>query len=333
MTHVGANVINGLRRRAPVRKRVLLTRRLHRFALDELAERYDVTIHPGAVPMPRSSLISGIAGADGLVCFPYDVIDREVIDAAPNLRVISTYSVGYDHIDVRYAKKRRITIGYTPHVLTGATADLAVALMLDLMRRVTEGDRRIRSGAWTETYGPDDYLGSEIAGKTLGILGMGRIGTQVARRAGAFGMSIIYNSRREVDGAPGTYVTLERLLAESDVLSIHVPSTPDTAGMIDAGRIGTMKRTAFIVNTARGSVIDEPDLVRALENGTIAGAALDVFGTEPIDGQGELARMDNVVLTPHIGSSTDRTRADMARIAVENLIRGLEGKSPVYCVE
>lgn len=314
------------------KKKVLFTRGIHDFAQKDLRRRYDVTVHSGKMPMPRELLISSVAQADGLVCFPYDVIDKEVIDAAKNLKVISTYSVGYDHIDIKCAKSRGIRIGHTPKVLTNATADLAIILVLDLLRRVTEGDRIIRAGEWKEIYGPLDHLGVDIAGKTLGILGMGRIGVQTAKRAKAFGMNVIFHSRRKTSSRHGEYVSLAVLLKKSDVLSIHVPYTKETHEMIDLAKIQKMKKSAFIVNTARGRVVKESDLIAALRGGLIAGAGLDVFESEPISGVNELAKMPNVVLAPHIGSATAETRLEMTKIAVKNLDLGMAGKDPIYAV-
>ena len=316
-----------------MKKKILLTRRLHEFAQKELRKKYDVMIHSGKIPMPKKTLIAKISKVDGLICFPYDIIDKQVIDAAPNLKTISTYSVGYDHIDIEYAKNKKIKIGYTPDVLTDATADLSMTLMLDLLRRVTEGDRIIREGKWNEIYGAYDYIGTEIAGKTLGILGMGRIGTQMAKRAKAFGMNVIFHNRRKSSSKVGKYVTLDNLLKKSDVLSIHVPSTKETLELIDLSKIKKMKKTAYIVNTARGKIIKESDLILALRKKIIAGAALDVFKNEPIGKSNPLTKMQNVILAPHIGSSTDQTRAKMAEITVKNLNLGIAGKNPIYSVK
>lgn len=317
--------------------RVLITRRLHEFAMRDLQEEFSVTVNSEEAPMPRDELVSKIRDVEGIVCFPYDSIDREVIDAAPNLRAISTYSVGFDHIDVEYAKRRKIRIGYTPDVLTDATAELAMALMLDVMRRVTEGDRAIRGGRWTRVYGALDHLGAGLSGRTLGILGLGRIGGAVARRAAAFGMRITYHGRSRADDAReaelgARYVEFEDLVAQSDVLSIHVPHTAETDGLVDLAVLSRMKRTSFLINTARGRIVSESDLVLALRQGIIAGAGLDVFESEPIGGDHPLCGLDNVVLAPHIGSSAAATRERMARIAVRNLRLAMAGKSPAYSV-
>lgn len=320
-----------------MKKRILLTRRLHDFALKELRRHYSIKTHKGKIPMPKNTLIKEIKNADGLICFPYDTVDKDVIDAAPNLKTISTYSVGFDHIDLESATKRKIRVGYTPDVLTDATADLTVTLMLDLLRRVAEGDRIIRRGGWKQIYGAYDFVGVDINKKTLGILGMGRIGRAVAKRAQAFGMNIIYHNRNRLSkkiesSISAKYVSFDRLLRSSDVLSLHIPYNKDTHGIIQIDQLNKMKKSAFLVNTARGKAIRERDLVAALKKKTIAGAALDVFEGEPIGKNHPLARMENVVLAPHIGSSTKETREEMARLTVYNLNRGMAGKRPKYSV-
>ncbi|MEW6043359.1 MAG: D-glycerate dehydrogenase [Thermoproteota archaeon] len=317
--------------------RVLLTRRLHDFALKELRKRYTIFVHRGKIPMPKKLLKQKIKDAEGLVCFPYDVIDKKILDAAKNLKVISTYSVGYDHIDIAEAKRRHIRIGYTPKVLTNATADLAIALMLDLMRRVTEGDRLIRAGKWNVIFGAYDYVGTDLEGKTFGIFGMGRIGQAVAKRANSFGMKIIYHSRSRLSRSlenklRAKYVSFDDLIKKSDVLSIHVPYKKETAEIINMTVLRKMKRTAVFVNTARGKIVNESDLIRALKSGLIAGAALDVFEREPIGKDNPLTKMENVVLAPHIGSSTVETRKEMAYITLQNLVLGLKGKKMIYSV-
>ncbi len=262
--------------------RILLTRSLHEFALRELRRRYNVFVHHGKIPMPKKVLIEKIQNADGLICFPYDVIDKEVLNSAKNLKVISTYSVGYDHIDLEAAKQRHIRIGYTPEVLTNATADLTIALMLDLMRRITEGDRLIRAGKWKVIFGAHDYVGVDLEAKTIGILGIGRIGQAVAKRANVFGMKVIYHSRNRLSrtiekNLHVKYVSFDKLIRKSDVLSVHIPYKKETAKMIDMKVFKKMKRTAFLVNTARGRIINESDLIKALKSKIIAGAALYVF--------------------------------------------------------
>ena len=320
-----------------MKKKVLLTRKLHDFALLDLKKYYDIEIHQGKIPMPKKTLLKKIRNKDGLICFPYDSIDKDVLSAAKNLKTISTYSVGYDHIDVKYAKKQGISIGYTPEVLTDATADLTFALILDLLRRVTEGDRIIRKRRWTQIYGAYDYVGTDISGKILGILGFGRIGIAVAKRARAFGMNIIYHNRhrlsKNTEKSLGVkYVTFDQLFKKSDVVSIHVPYTKETHELVDMKLFKKMKKTSFIINTARGKIIKENDLIYALKKKIIAGAALDVFRNEPIGLNNPLTKMQNVVLSPHIGSSTAETRKKMAEITVINLKLGMIGKKPLYSV-
>ena len=320
-----------------MKKKVLLTRKLHDFALMDLKKYYDIEIHQGKIPMPKKTLLKKIRNKDGLICFPYDSIDKDVLSAAKNLKTISTYSVGYDHIDVKYAKKQGISIGYTPEVLTDATADLTFALILDLLRRVTEGDRIIRRQRWTQIYGAYDYVGTDISGKILGILGFGRIGATVAKRARAFGMNIIYHNRhrlsKNTEKSLGVkYVTFDQLFKKSDVVSLHVPYTKETHELVDIKLFKKMKKTSFIINTARGKIIKENDLIYALKKKIIAGAALDVFKNEPIGLNNPLTKMQNVVLSPHIGSSTAETRKKMAEITVINLKLGIIGKKPLYSV-
>ena len=318
--------------------KVLLTRKLHDFAIKELKKRYQVEIHHGKIPMPKKKLISKIKDIDGLICFPYDNIDFEVIGAAKKLKAISTFSVGYDQIDVKSATKRRIIVSYTPEVLTRATADLTIALMLALLRRVVEGDRSIRNNDWKVIFGAYDFLGTDLYGKTLGILGMGRIGKAVAERANGFGMNILYHNRSKLSGKlEGAlklkYLSLIDLFKKSDIVTIHAPYTEETNGIVDLKLLKKMKKTAFLINTARGRIIKEKDLTYALRKKIIAGAALDVYQNEPIGKDHPLAKIENVVLTPHIGSSTDETRRKMAEITVQNLILSLQGKNPIYSVK
>ena len=318
-------------------KKVLLTRKLHDFALNDLKKHYDVEIHHGKIPMSKETLLKKIKDKDGLICFPYDNIDKDILSAAKKLKTISTYSVGYDHIDVKCARKQNISIGYTTEVLTDATADLTFALILDLLRRITEGDRIIRKGRWTQIYGAYDYVGNDVSGKTLGILGLGRIGTAVAKRARVFGMRIIYHNRHRPTkntekSLDAKYVTCNQLFEKSDVLSIHVPYTKETHELVNMKLIKNMKKTAFIINTARGKIIKEDDLIDALKKKIIAGVALDVFRKEPINFDNPLTKMQNVVLAPHIGSSTAETRKKMAEITVMNLKLGIAGKKPLYSV-
>jgi glyoxylate reductase len=320
-----------------MKKRVFLTRRIHDFALKELKKNYHVEVHSGKTPIPKPKLRVKIKDIEGLICFPYDKIDKELIDLAKNLRVISTYSVGFDHIDIDYAKKNKIRVGHTPEVLTDATADLAFSLMIDVLRRVSEGDRIIRTGKWIEIFGAYDYVGLDLQGKTLGIFGLGRIGSTLAKRAKAFDMKIIYHNRKPIpknkeESLGVKYVSFNKLISQSDVISIHAPHTKQTDKLFDKRVFSMMKKSAFLVNTARGNIVNEKDLITALKKKTIAGAALDVFQIEPICENHPLTKIQNVVLAPHIGSSTKETRAKMAKITIKNLKLGINGKKPTYSV-
>jgi len=320
-----------------MKKKVFLTRILHDFALKKLKKRYQVEIHSGKIPIPKAKLRSKIKEVDGLICFPYDKIDKEMIDCAQNLKVISTYSVGFDHIDIEYAKEKKIRVGYTPEVLTDATADLAFSLLMDISRRVTEGDRIIRDGKWKEIYGAFDYVGIDLHGKTIGILGLGRIGSTLAKRAKAFDMKIIYHNRKRISktrekSLNAKYVSFEKLVSQSDFISVHVPHTKETDKLFDMKIFKKMKNTAFLINTSRGKVINEKDLVEALKNEIISGAGLDVFEAEPISKKHPFVKLPNIVLAPHIGSSSKETRSKMAEITVKNLELGMTGKKPIYSV-
>ena len=319
------------------KKKVFLTRTLHDFALNELKKHYQIEVHSGKIPIPRKKLESKIEEIDGLICFPYDIIDSKLMNRAKNLQMISTYSVGFDHIDTKYAKKNKIRVGYTPEVLTDATADLAFSLMIDVMRRVSEGDRIIRNGNWREIYGAYDYVGIDLQQKTLGIFGLGRIGSTFARRAKSFDMNIIYHNRKHVSKTKekllgAKFVSFEKLISQSDVISIHVPHTKQTDQLFNKKNLKKMKKTAFLINTARGKIINEKDLIEALKKKTIAGAGLDVFESEPIRKDHPFTKIHNVTLSPHIGSSTKETRAKMSEITLKNLHLGINGKKPKYSV-
>jgi glyoxylate reductase len=319
------------------KKRIFLTRTIHDFALKKLRERYQVEIHTGKIPISQIKLRSKIENIEGLICFPYDKIGSDLIDAAKNLKIISTYSVGFDHIDTQYAKKKKIRVGYTPEVLTDATADLTFSLMLDVVRRVSEGDRIIRNGKWRQIYGAFDYVGMDLQGKTLGIFGLGRIGSAFAKRAKSFDMKITYHNRKPVSKNKEKrlglkYVTLNKLITQSDIISIHAPHTNETDQLFNMKIFKKMKNSAFLINTSRGKIINEVDLVIALNKKIIAGAALDVYESEPINENHPLTKIQNVVLTPHIGSSTKETRVKMAEITVKNLNLGISGKKPIYSV-
>ena len=320
-----------------MKEKIFLTRTLHDFALKELKKKFQVEVHTGKIPIPKNSLKSKIKQVDGLICFPYDQINKEVIQSAKNLKVISTFSVGYDHIDTKFAKEKKIRVGYTPDVLTNATADMAFALMIDSLRRISEGDRIIRKQKWNQIYGAYDYVGLDLQGKTLGIIGLGRIGKTFAKRAKAFDMKIIYYNRKQISKANEKklgvkYTTFNKLITQSDIISIHVPHTDETNQMFNMKIFRKMKKTSFLINTSRGKVVNEKDLVVALKQKIIGGAGLDVFETEPISKNHQFLKLENVVLAPHVGSSTKETRTKMAKITVKNLILGIKGKKPIYSI-
>lgn len=313
------------------RPRVFVTRRLPGDALGRLRAVAEVEVWPDDLPPPREALLAGVREADGLICLLTDRIDAEVLDAAPRLRVISTMAVGYDHIDIAAATARGIPVGNTPGVLTETTADLAWALLLATARRVVEGDRFVREGRW-RTWDPNLLLGYDVHGATLGVVGMGAIGQAVARRAAGFGMRVLYTRRSGTNATIGERVTLEKLLRESDFVSLHVPLTDETQHLIGERELRLMKPTAILINTARGPVVDQRALARALREGVIAGAGVDVTEVEPIPPDDPLLSAPNVVILPHIGSASYATRARMADMAVENCIAGLEGRPLPHCV-
>ena len=284
--------------------------------------------------MPRAELLARVADADALIPVITDRVDDELLDAAPNLKVIANIGVGYDNIDAAAAKRRGVIVTNTPDVLTDAVAELTWGLILGVMRRLTEGDRVIRAGKWNR-WSFEFMLGAGLNGKQLGIIGRGRIGRAVAAKAPAFGMTAVF-ARRERNGATGEAAApsanidmpLDQLLVTSDVVSIHTPGGPDTRHLINRKALARMKRSAFLINTARGSVVDEEALVWALGERLIAGAALDVFEHEPQVHRGLLG-FDNVLLVPHLGSATRETRTAMADLAARNVIVVLGGQPPL----
>ncbi len=326
-----------LTKKGSKKMKILLTRTLQDFAIKDLRKHYDIEIYLGPFPIPKKTLMKKIENKDGLICYPYDNIDKQIIDAAKKLKVISAFSVGYDNIDLKYAKKRKIIIGYTPEVLTIATANLTMTLILDLLRRVTEGDRMIRDNKWKEVFGADTFVGINVEDQTLGILGLGRIGKAVVKRALVFGMKVNYHNRRKLTKYEekrfhAKFMSLESLFRNSDIVSIHVPYTKETHELVNLKLLKKMKKTAFLVNTSRGKIVKEKELISALKKKIIAGAALDVFYTEPINKSNPLTKMPNVVLSPHLGSSAVETRKKMTELTVKNLKLGLSGKKPMYYI-
>ncbi len=313
--------------------RIVVTRRIPSSALALLEGAGEVWHSPDDRQLPVDELHAVVAGADGVVALLHDRIDDAFLDAAgPQLRVVANVAVGYDNVDLDACRRRRVIVTNTPGVLTDATADLAFALILMATRRLGEGERMVRAGLrWS--WSLDFHLGTGIQGKTLGIVGLGQIGTAVARRGRAFGMEVAYTKRHRADSAlevelAAGFLPLEELLAASDVVSLHCPLTPETRHLIDARRLRLMRRTAFLVNTTRGPVVDEEALVEALRDGVIAGAGLDVFEREPAVHPG-LLELENVVLLPHLGSSTVETRNAMAELAARNAVAVLRGEAPL----
>jgi glyoxylate reductase len=295
-----------------------VTRQLPGLALGRLSAVHDVDIWPEQVPPPRSELRAHAASAEGLLTMLTDRVDAELLDHAPRLRAISNYAVGYDNIDVEAAARRGIPVGNTPDVLTETTADLALALLLAAARRLPAAIDSVLRGDWG-TWEPDRYLGFEVHGATLGIIGMGRIGAAVARRARSFEMNVIDATARDRDA-------LTPLLRDSDFVSLHCPLTPQTHHLIDAAALSQMRPTAILINTARGPIVDQAALRQALIEGTIAGAALDVTDPEPLPADDPLLEAPNLIVVPHIGSATHATREKMADLAVENLLAALDGR-------
>jgi len=287
-----------------------------------------VTTYRGPQPMPRAALAAGLRRADGALTLLTDRIDAALLAAAPRLRVVANSAVGFDNVDLQAAAARGIAVTNTPDVLTEACADLTFALLLAAARRVAEGDRLIRAGRW-RGWDPALLLGTEVHGATLGLVGLGRIGTAVARRARGFGMRVLYYQRHLAARPPAgvTRVPLARLLATADFVSIHVPLTPATRHLLGVRELARMKRSAILVNTSRGAVVDERALTRALVSGRIAGAGLDVFAHEPRVPRALRSR-PNVVLTPHVASATSATRRRMAVLAARNLAAVLAGRRP-----
>jgi glyoxylate reductase len=302
--------------------RIFVTRELPFPALDRLAAEHELDVWEEPLPPPPEALRERAAAADAILSLVTDPIDAEVIAAAPKLKAIANMAVGTDNVDLDAAAERGIPVGNTPGVLTDATADLAFALLLALARRIPEGAAKVRDGAW-RTWEPAAELGADLADATLGIVGRGRIGDAVARRAEGFGMEVVHSSRSS--GVP-----LEELLERSDFVSLHTPLTPDTRHLIGADELRQMKDTALLINTSRGGVIDQDALRRALIEGEIAGAALDVTDPEPLPADHPLLDAPNLLVVPHVGSATVRTRARMADMAVDNLLAALAGKEMPY---
>ena len=313
------------------RPRVFVARRLPEDGLRPILEATEARVWEDELPPPRAELLAAVAGCDGVLTLLTDRVDDEFLDAAgPQLKVVSNYAVGYDNVDVPACTQRGVAVGNTPGVLTETTADLAFALLMAAARRLPEGDRYVRGGRW-KTWGPLLLLGPDVHDSTLGIVGFGRIGQAVARRASGFGMRILYHDLQRADPAveaehAATFLPLEEVLAQADFVSLHVNLTEETRHLINTERLGWMKPSAVLVNTSRGPVIDQEALATALRDGTIFAAALDVTDPEPIPADDPLLSLDNCLVVPHIASASRATRSKMAEMAAANLLAGVRGE-------
>ncbi len=314
---------------------ILITGNLPEPIIEAIRKKHTVKVNPEIRPLTRETLLAWATDKHGLLSMLTDRMDEALFEAAPNLKIVANCAVGYDNIDVPAATRRGIAVTNTPGVLSDATADLAFALMLAACRRVVEGDRQVREGRF-KPFAPFHFLGRDISGKVLGVIGMGRIGQAVAKRAKGFDMPILYTSRTrlsaEQEESLGVrYADMQTVLREADILSLHVPLTEKTRHLIGEDQLRIMKPTAVLVNTARGPVVDETALLTALREKWIAGAGLDVYENEPSLTPG-LTECTNAVLLPHVGSATIETRTRMAKLAVDNLLTGLAGKVPPNCL-
>jgi glyoxylate reductase len=312
--------------------KILISMGLLRESIELARSRAEVDLHAGDDPLPKAELMARLKDKEGLVCQITDTIDAEVLGAAARLKVVANVAVGYNNIDVAAAHRRGIVVTNTPDVLTDTTADFAWALLMATARRVVEADGYVRAGRW-QRWEFLRLLGGDVHGKTLGVIGFGRIGRAVARRALGFDMRVLYSDTVRADAAAeaelrATLVDKAVLLRESDFVTLHSLLTPETRHLIDAEALRAMKPSAYLINAARGPIVDEAALVRALSERWIAGAGLDVFEAEPTIHPG-LLRLDNVVLAPHIASATEATRHKMATLAVENCLAVLDGRPPL----
>ena len=320
-----------------MKPKVYLTRKITPEALDMISEVAEIKLWTGELAIPCETLLEQVKDIDGLLCLLNDKVDAPIMDAAPRLKVISNCAVGYDNIDIAEATKRGILVGNTPGVLSETTADFAFALLMAAARRVAEADKYTRRGLWQVAWEPMLLLGQDIHHSTLGIVGLGRIGIEVARRAKGFQMHVLYHNRTRREDAERElgveYVaTLLELLSRSDLVSLHVPLTEDTKGMIGPIEFSMMKPTSILVNTSRGQVVDQKALYKALKSGQIAAAAIDVTEAEPIPMDDPLFTLENIIITPHMASASTATRTKIAIMAAANLIAGLQGKMLPNCV-
>ncbi len=312
------------------RERIFITRRIPEAGVEKLRTHFEVEVSPLDRNLTRDEILRMTAGAQGMVSMATDAIDRDLIDGLADIRIIANYAVGFNNIEIDYARERGIMVTNTPGVLTEATADVAMALILCVARRIVEGDRLVRRGGFKGFY-PTFFLGVELENKVLGIYGLGRIGKAVARKAVSFGLSILYHDVEPIEEGsldfPAQYVSFDDLLKKSDFLSIHALLSEETRHRFTRKEFGQMKKRAFLINAARGQMVKEDDLVYALKNGWIAGAGLDVYEFEPKI-HPDLIGLENVVLLPHIGSATIEVRERMSLMVADNLIAFFQGKTP-----
>ncbi|SDF00431.1 2-hydroxyacid dehydrogenase family protein [Sporolituus thermophilus] len=318
-----------------MRQKVFISGLIPQIAYEMLSQEFEVTMHRDLRLLSKQEIIEGLAGKDALLSLLSDPIDADVIASNPKLKIIANYGAGYNNIDVAAATARKIPVTNTPAVSTDATADLTWGLIIAIARRIVEGDKNTRAGRFTG-WAPLYHLGVEVTGKTLGIVGMGNIGKAVAKRAKGFDMPVIYYSRTRLSPdvekeLNAEYHDLDYVIKNADFLTFHVSYSPELHHLIGAKELASMKKTAFLINAARGPIIDEQALLTALQNKTIAGAALDVYEFEPKITPG-LEKLDNVILCPHLGNATVETREAMARIAAQNIIAVLHGQKPLTCV-
>ena len=318
------------------RPRVFVSRRIFEEALDMIAAEAELDLWTDDLPPKRPVLLERVKGVEGLLCLLTDKVDAELMDTAgPQLKVVSQIAVGFDNIEISEATKRGVPVGNTPEVLTQTTADATWALLMAAARRIVEGAGAVHEGRW-KTWHPLHYLGQDVYGATLGIIGMGRIGLEVARRASGFDMEVLYSDIVRHEDLEAKYrikyVDLDTLMRHSDFITIHTVLSESTHHLIDEKALSKMKPTAVVVNAARGPIIDPNALYRALKDGKIAAAALDVTDPEPIPMDDPLLTLDNCVIVPHIASASVKTRAEMSRIAAQNLLNGLKGEKLLACV-
>lgn len=314
--------------------KIFVTRKIPEPGLDFLRKYHEIEVNPQERVLSKKEIIQGLKGKDGLLCLLTDIIDKEIIESEPNLKMIANYAVGYNNIDVKTATKHKILVSNTPDVLTDTTAEMAWALLFSVARRIVEADRFTRQGKF-KGWAPMLMHGQDVTGKTLGVIGTGRIGTAFALKSKGLKMNILYYDRvknKQIEEELfAKKVELDRLLKESDFISLHVPLLTATYHLIGEKQLKIMKKTAILINTSRGPIVDEKALVKALKNNWIFGAGLDVYEHEPQINK-ELLKLDNVILQPHSASATTETRTKMAIIAAKNMITGLKGEIPPNCI-